>query len=131
MPIVVVGAAVLDGEGRVLAARRVRPAGWEFPGGKVEAGESEPAALARELREELGVEVAVGERIGPDMPVGDGRWILRVWTARVLVGKPAVTEHAELRWLGADELDSVDWLAADRPIVAALRSGPLSRRRRR
>jgi 8-oxo-dGTP diphosphatase len=130
--VVVVGAALLDAEGRVLAARRVEPAGWEFPGGKVEAGESERAALARELREELGVEVAVGERVGPEVAVGDGRrWVLRVWTARIRAGAPVPSEHAELRWLPPDELDTVGGLPADRPIVAALRAGAVSRRRRR
>ena len=120
---VVVGAALVDGTGRVLAARRAdRAGGWEFPGGKVEPGESEPAALARECREELGVAVAVDRRVGPDVPVAGGRWVLRVWTARVTAGEPVAGEHAELRWLAPDELDTVDWLPADRPVVAALRA---------
>lgn len=117
---VVVGAAVRDAAGRVLAARRRAPVGWEFPGGKVEPGETEPAALAREIREELGVTVEVGERIGPDVPM-PGDAVLRVWTARVTAGEPARLEHAELRWLAPAELDTVDWLPADRPVVAALR----------
>lgn len=117
---VVVGAAVLDGAGRVLAARRVDPAGWEFPGGQVEAGETEPAALARELAEELGVVAEVGERVGPEVPVTGGRWLLRVWTARITGGEPVATEHADLRWVTAAELDALDWLPADRPILAAL-----------
>ena len=127
---VVVGAAVVDGAGRVLAARRVAPAGWEFPGGKVEPGESEREALVRECREELGVAVAVGRRVGPDVPVAGGRWLLRVWTARVTAGEPVAGEHAELRWLAPDQLETVDWLPADRPVVAALRRH-LSRTRRR
>ena len=119
---VVVGAALLDGAGRVLAARRAIGAlGWEFPGGKVERGETEAAALVRECREELGVEIRVGDRVGPDVPVAGGRWLLRVWTARVVGGEPAALEHAELRWLGPDQLDDVDWLPADRPVVEALR----------
>jgi 8-oxo-dGTP diphosphatase len=117
---VVVGAAVLDGAGRVLAARRVTPAGWEFPGGKVEPGETEPGALARELGEELGVEAEIGERLGPDVPVAGGRWTLRVWTARITGGDPVATEHADLRWVGAHELDGLDWLPADRPVLPAL-----------
>ena len=113
---VVVGAVLRDAAGRVLAARRERPAGWELPGGKVEPGETEPAALVRELREELGVTVEVGERIGPDVPIG-ADLLLRGWTAALADGEPAALEHAELRWLAPDELDTVAWLPADRPIV--------------
>ena len=119
---VVVGAVVLDAGGRVLAARRVTPDGWEFPGGKVEPGETEPAALARELREELGVEVEVGARVGPEVPIPGG-YVLRVWTVRLTAGEPARLEHAELRWLAPEDLDTVAWLPADRPIAAALAPG--------
>ena len=116
---VVVGAVLRDAGGRVLAARRERPAGWELPGGKVEPGETEPAALVRELREELGVTVEVGDRIGPDVPIGS-ELLLRGWTAALADGEPTALEHAELRWLAPDELDTVAWLPADRPIVASL-----------
>ncbi|MEU4789591.1 (deoxy)nucleoside triphosphate pyrophosphohydrolase [Micromonospora tulbaghiae] len=122
---VVVGAAIIEG-GRVLACERSAPpevAGrWEFPGGKVEPGEAETDALARECAEELGVRVAVGARVGRDVRMAHGRSVLRVYTARLLHGdEPKALEHAELRWLSAAELDSVDWLPADVPIVAALR----------
>lgn len=115
----VVGAVLRDAAGRMLAARRERPAGWELPGGKVEPGETEPAALVRELREELGVTVEVGERIGPDVPI-DPNFLLRAWTVALINGEPAALEHAELRWLAPDELDTVPWLPADRPIIASL-----------
>jgi len=115
----VVGAVLRDAAGRVLAARRERPAGWELPGGKVEPGETEPAALVRELREELGVTVEVGERFGPDVPI-DPNFLLRAWTVALFHGEPAALEHAELRWLAPDELDTVPWLPADRPIIASL-----------
>ena len=115
----VVGAVLRDAAGRVLAARRERPAGWELPGGKVEPGETEPAALVRELREELGVTVEVGERIGPDVPI-DPNFLLRAWTVALINGEPAALEHAELRWLAPDELDTVPWLPADRPIITSL-----------
>lgn len=126
---VIVGAAIVR-DGRVLACARSRPpelAGfWEFPGGKVEPGESEPAAVARECREELGVRVQVGERVGPDAPLAGGRAVLRIYQATLVAGVPRSVEHAELRWLTADTLDTVPWLPADLPIVAAL--PPLLRR---
>ena len=121
---VIVGAAIIA-NGRVLAGERSDPpaaAGrWEFPGGKVEPGESEHDALVRECDEELGVTIAVGERIGGDVTMANGRATLKVWAAELVEGTPEARDHAELRWLGADELDSVPWLPADAPIVAALR----------
>jgi 8-oxo-dGTP diphosphatase len=124
LPNVIVGAAMLL-DGRVLACERSRPpetAGWwEFPGGKVEPGETDEAALARECVEELGVRVEVGARVGADVPLPGGRAVLRVFAVRLLDGDlPRPLEHAALRWLGPDELDSVPWLPADRPIVAEL-----------
>lgn len=122
---VIVGAAIIA-KGRVLACERAAPpevAGkWEFPGGKVEQGETEIDALIRECDEELGVQVEVGERVGGDVRLAHGRAVLKVYTAR-LVGsaEPQALEHAELRWLGADEVESVAWLPADAPIVVALR----------
>ncbi len=116
---VVVGAVLTDGAGRVLAARRSSPPGWELPGGKVEDGETEAAALVRELREELGITVEVGARVGPDVPIAAGL-VLRAWTAVLVAGEPTAFEHAELRWLARDRLDTVDWLPADRPVVAVL-----------
>jgi len=121
---IIVGAAIIDG-GRLLACARAEPpelAGrWEFPGGKVEPGESEVDALVRECVEELGVPVEVGRRVGPDTPIRQGWAVLRVYLARLRHGdRPRPLEHAELRWLAVHELDSVDWLPADAPIVAAL-----------
>ncbi len=120
---IIVGAAIVDGQ-RVLGAQRAAPpdlAGrWEFPGGKVEAGETEVAALVRECQEELGIQIAVGNRLGSDISLSDGSWVLRVWLARILTGTPVAIEHRALRWLGADELTDVDWLPADLPLVAEL-----------
>ena len=123
----IVGAAIVA-DGRVLACARAHPpelAGrWEFPGGKVEPGESETAALARECHEELGVRVAVGERVGADIPLGHRRTVLKIFAARLLDGDPRPLEHAEIRWLARHELHTVAWLPADAPIVEALRAGP-------
>ncbi len=124
MPQVIVGAAILA-DGRVLACERTAPpevAGrWEFPGGKVEPGESDEEALVRECAEELAVRVEVGPRIGPEVPLARGRAVLRVYAARLLHNdRPTLLEHATLRWLSRDQLDEVPWLPADAPIVAAL-----------
>jgi 8-oxo-dGTP diphosphatase len=121
---VIVGAAIIA-DGRLLACERSGPpemAGrWEFPGGKVEPGETDAAALIRECREELGVAVRVGEQVGRDISIANGRAILRVYTAWLTDdAAPQPIEHSALRWLAPDELDDVPWLPADTPIVAAL-----------
>jgi 8-oxo-dGTP diphosphatase len=119
---VVVGAAIVR-DGRVLAARRTAPASaagrWEFPGGKVEPGETEADSLVREVEEELGLRIRVGQWLAGAEQIGD-RYLLKVALAVVEVGEPAPTEHDEVRWLAADELGSVDWLEADRPFLTEL-----------
>ncbi|OBK13856.1 (deoxy)nucleoside triphosphate pyrophosphohydrolase [Mycobacterium asiaticum] len=116
--IVVAGAIIRDHT--VLVAQRARPpelAGrWELPGGKVAADETEPAALARELAEELGLEtsdVAVAGRLGGDVAVS-ATMTLRAYRVRLLGGQPQPHDHHALRWVTAAELDEVDWVAADR-----------------
>jgi 8-oxo-dGTP diphosphatase len=119
----VVGAAIIAG-GRLLAAQRASPpelaGGWEFPGGKVEPGETDEQALARECREELGVDVAVGRQVGEDWPLHNG-YVMHVWTATIASGEPAALEHSDLRWLNQNELFDVPWLPADLRVVEALR----------
>jgi 8-oxo-dGTP diphosphatase len=120
----VVAVALVDDARRVLACRRTDPpafAGlWEFPGGKVEDGEEELAALVRECREELDIEIEVGPPLG-EVALASPGWTLRVWLGRVSAGQPRPVEHGALRWLSAAELDEVEWLPADAPLVAALR----------
>jgi 8-oxo-dGTP diphosphatase len=119
----VVGAAILDGAGRLLAAQRGSPARyagrWEFPGGKVEAGESPVDALIRECREELGIGIAVGEVVG-EVSLDIGR--LRVYLAGITDGQPVARVHTALRWLEPSDLDDVEWIDADRPLVERLRA---------
>ena len=121
---VVVGAAIVD-RGRLLAAQRAYPeelAGrWELPGGKVDPGESEEAALIRECREELGVEVQLGRRVGRDWPIAE-QVTMRVWLAIIAHGTPEAREHSALRWLTVDELHDVEWLVPDLPIIEKLAS---------
>ncbi len=123
----VVGAAIVR-EGLVLAARRGEPprlAGrWELPGGKVEPGESEAAALRRECREELGVSIDVLGRLGADvaLPTARPEATLRVFLATLVPGstEPVAREHSALRWVAVHELAEVDWLDADRELLPAL-----------
>jgi 8-oxo-dGTP diphosphatase len=118
---VVVGVAVIR-DGQVLAALRAGVGGgWEFPGGKVEAGETDEEAAARELSEELGVRIEIGASLGLEEPIGE-RYLLRVYAAELLEGTPVLHEHAETRWVGAAELDDLDWLAPDRPFLPVLRA---------
>ncbi|WP_375498086.1 (deoxy)nucleoside triphosphate pyrophosphohydrolase [uncultured Jatrophihabitans sp.] len=118
---VVAAAIVLDGQ--VLAARRSRPvdlAGrWEFPGGKVEPGEDDRAALTRECREELGVEIEVGRQL---VSASDERVTLALYAAVLDAGTPEPGDsHDELRWLTASTLASVDWLPIDAALLDPVR----------
>ncbi|MEI2733221.1 MAG: (deoxy)nucleoside triphosphate pyrophosphohydrolase [Dermatophilaceae bacterium] len=130
----VVGAALVDRlerPSRVLAARRVSPpehaGGWELPGGKVEPGELPREALVRELAEELGVTIVVGDPVlgpGPDSswPLGRGLRML-VWLAEVRDGIPAPgPDHDAVRWLTAEDRYAVSWLPGDLPVVEAVAS---------
>jgi 8-oxo-dGTP diphosphatase len=117
MPIQIVVAGALIAEHALLVAQRDRPfelAGlWELPGGKVAPGESDDAALARELHEELGVEVTVGERLGGDVVLNDAT-TLRAYRVTLTGGALHPNDHRALRWVTADELIGLAWVPADR-----------------
>ena len=123
MQIVVAGALIADRA--LLVAQRRRPpdlAGlWELPGGKVAPGETEVIALARELREELGVEVVVGERIGVDVAISDAM-VLRAYLVKQTGGVLTALDHRALRWVDATELLDLPWVPADRAWLPELRS---------
>ncbi len=125
-PRLVVGAIIVR-DGLVLAARRSRPAElagkYEFPGGKVEAGEQPEAALVREIREELGVEVGVDaelESLSGHWPIGP-TMNLRVWFCELVEDEPAPGEsHDQIVWCSLAALPELDWLPADQPVADAL-----------
>ncbi|WP_256277768.1 (deoxy)nucleoside triphosphate pyrophosphohydrolase [Mycolicibacterium grossiae] len=120
---VVAGALIADAA--LLVAQRRHPpelAGlWELPGGKALPGESDAVALARELQEELGVHVDVGERIGADVALRD-TLVLRAYRVTLRAGEVAALDHQALRWVTRDDLDGLDWVPADRGWVPALRA---------
>ncbi len=121
----VVAGLIIGGDGRCLITQRradqALPLQWEFPGGKVEPGEAPVAALARELREEIGVEVAVGriwDVLFHAYPAFD--LVMLVYACRIVDGEPRAVEVADLRWLPPGELPAWDILPADRPLVQRL-----------
>ena len=117
----------MDLAGRVLIAQR-QPGkhlagGWEFSGGKLEPGEDRRVGLARELREELGITLSVPPRplIRVRHAYDYGKVLIDMWVVREYSGEPRGLDGQALRWCAQDELESVDLLPADGPIVAALR----------
>ena len=124
----VVCGLIEDGGGRVLACRR--PEGkhlgglWEFPGGKVEPGESPAEALVRELREELGIETEVAGALTPVVwDYGRGPIRLIPFFCRIVSGEPQPHEHDALEWVDTTTCDRLHWAAADGPILAEWRDG--------
>ncbi|MEP2774775.1 MAG: (deoxy)nucleoside triphosphate pyrophosphohydrolase [Luteolibacter sp.] len=119
----VVCGVIRDGDGRVLACKRSdeRHLGglWEFPGGKVDAGESHETALERELREELGISVVVGDRLDAVVEWTDGEVAIRLtgYRCEISEGEPVALEHEEMRWCEVSELEGLDWAEADVPLV--------------
>jgi 8-oxo-dGTP diphosphatase len=119
-------AAVMVRDGRALACRRAahKPGAgtWEFPGGKVEAGETAEGALAREIREELGIDVTVGALVDrSEVPVGDRVIDLACYRADPIGALPTTsTDHDELRWVPLADLGALAWSAPDLPAVARL-----------
>ena len=120
----VVAAVIRDGD-RIFATQRgygEQKDGWEFPGGKIEAGETPQQALAREIREELDTEIEVGDLLATAEYDYPGFHLsMQCFLAAVTEGSLRLKEHEAARWLTPDELDAVDWLPADRSILPQLR----------
>jgi len=114
-------AAVIFQDGKVFATQRgygPYKDGWEFPGGKVEAGERPEDALRREIHEELETDIQVGELIDTieyDYP--DFHLSMKCYVCEILSGNPHLVEHEAARWLTTDQLDSVEWLPADITLI--------------
>jgi A/G-specific adenine glycosylase len=122
-----VTAAVIRKRGRILIAQR--PVGgmlgglWEFPGGKVERGESPEKCLRREIKEELGVEIEVGQPVTQvKHAYTHFRITLHAFECRLVSGRPRAIHVADWRWVRFDELDDFAFAVTDRKIIQALRA---------
>ncbi len=122
---VTVVAAVIVRDGRVLLSQRAEGSHlalhWEFPGGKVDGGESPPQALRRELAEELGVETAVGEPFAFNWhDYGEKRVLLLTYLAHIVGGEPKALGVKDLGWFDRGEVASLRLPPADGPVVERL-----------
>jgi len=123
----VVAGVIKDKQGLTLAVQRGESSKeyiskkWEFPGGKIEAGESREEALSRELSEELKIETTIGDLVMTvDHTYPDFRLIMHAFHCEILSGELTLTEHLDQKWLRGSELKDLDWAAADVPIVDKL-----------
>jgi len=123
LPHIHVACAVIERDGLILAARRSEkmslPLKWEFPGGKIDPGESPQDCLVRELHEELGVQILVGKRLRPvSYSYPSFRITLYPFICRLISAEITLHEHAELAWLLPAKLPELDWAEADLPVIA-------------
>ena len=125
MKTVSVVAAVIESEGRFFATQRgygPQKDGWEFPGGKIEPGETPEAALMREIREELDAEITVGEKlVQVEYDYPEFHLSMGCYRCVLASGHLTLKEHEAARWLTLSELDDLAWLPADRIVADALR----------
>ncbi|MBO4814655.1 MAG: (deoxy)nucleoside triphosphate pyrophosphohydrolase [Muribaculaceae bacterium] len=122
----VVAAVLRDDAGRVFATQRGYGAmkdGWEFPGGKIETGETPEEALKREIVEELNVNIDIDDFLTTvEWDYETFHLTMQCYLCHVVSGEMVLMEHEAARWLPLEEIDSVDWLPADLMVVAALRT---------
>lgn len=126
MKVIKVVAAIIVEDNKIFVTQRGYgdfKGGWEFPGGKVEAGEFPQEALIREIKEELDTEIAVGELIDTieyDYP--NFHLSMDCFWAKIVSGDLILKEHAAAKWLTRDELDSVEWLPADITLIEKIKN---------
>jgi len=118
-------AAIIRREGRVFATQRGHGEWkdwWEFPGGKMEAGESAEEALMREIREELSTEISVDEMLcNVEYDYPKFHLTMHCFLCSLITDAMYLNEHEAARWLTKEELDSVQWLPADVQIIEKLK----------
>ncbi len=120
-------AAVIQHQNKILAVQR-GPAKyayisekWEFPGGKMEAGETEEQTIIREIREELDMQIKVQSKLlTVEHPYPDFHLTMHTYLCETEQSEPKLTEHLAFRWLSIDELEVLDWAGADVPVVQIL-----------
>jgi 8-oxo-dGTP diphosphatase len=117
----VVAAIIRDDDGRIFATQRGYGAmkdGWEFPGGKMEAGETPEQALRREIKEELDTLIAVEDLLTTvEWAYPDFHLTMHCYWCHVESGSLTLKEHEAARWLNIDQIDTVDWLPADMEVI--------------
>ena len=128
MKTVEVVAAVIQHEGRILATQRGYgefEGGWEFPGGKIEPGESPEQALVREIHEELEAIISVDEfLVTVEHDYSSFHLCMHCYACHVTEGHLRLLEHSAAKWLTIESIDSVEWLAADIEVVEAIKNSP-------
>lgn len=130
MKTIKVVAAIIQKDGKTFATQRGYgefQGGWEFPGGKIEEGETPEQALVREIKEELDTEIEVGElleRVEYDYP--SFHLSMDCFLCTIKSGELVLKEHEDAKWLEKEQLDSVEWLPADEGVVQKLKKKLLS-----